>query len=360
MRSAKACRAGQVGAGRKKGFGARLILQFKRHQKPRPRHLLAGQSVRRITGQPRIAQPLHPPLPRQPFRNDLSRGAHPLQPHLQRLQPAMHEPSLKPARNRPGNPPPIPHAAHQPGIAPRDMAKQHIRMPGRRLGIGGHNQIRPQIEGPLQQRRHRRVVDNDPRPHRPRPRRNRSNIAQVQPRVRRRFQMNHRHPGQVHRRHRQSRHFLNQHPHRNQKIPREHPCHIIAIRWDDHPIARLDRRHQGRRDRRHARRERNTRRVLQNGQLLLDLLPDRRRHPRVSERRPLNLGQMIGRRCHNRRHNRIALGQPMRPVMQHPCEPALGHRVDHSSRPGKPSARRSVPNTSSSSFTICVDCAAPP
>ena len=185
----------------------------------------------------------------------------------------MHLPSLERPRHRPRQPAPIAHPRHKGSVSPRDMAKQHIRMPRRRFGISRHHQIAAQIQGALQQRCHRGVIGNHQGPCRAGTRHHGCNIHHIQTGVRRRFQIDHRSTAKIGAVVIARRHLDHLNAKGRQKACREHPRDIVAIRRNDQPVALFQHRHQRRRNRRHARGKADHLGLFQQRKLGLDGLP---------------------------------------------------------------------------------------
>ena len=207
----------------------------------------------------------------------------------------MHQPRIKRAGNRPRHTPPIAHPHHQRAIPPRHMAKQHIAMASGGLGIGGHHQIGPQIQGALKQRCHGGVIHNHPRPCRARARGHIGNIHHIQKGVGWAFDINRSCPRKICPPIVLSRQKLHIHPHRAQKILGKNAGNVIAIHRQNNTATHRQTGHQCRRNRGHARGKSQTWRIFQQRQLRLYAVPCRVARTGIKMPPHLHLGQMIGR-----------------------------------------------------------------
>ena len=228
----------------------------------------------------------------------------------------MHQPGLKRPRHCPRPPPPIAHPVDQRHIAPRHMSRQQVRMPRRGLGIRRHHQIGAMVQRPLQQRRHRGVVGNHQRPHRTGPRADRRNVADIEAGVRRRLDKHHPRAGEICRVIGGRGQVGHRYAERAQKFLCQQPGVVIPVRGQHDPVARLQAGHQRARDRRHPGRKCHHRRIFQQRQLRLQLIPGRVRSAAIAVAAKGVVRHMIGRRRNQRRRDRIARCQPRLAVMQ--------------------------------------------
>ena len=321
MGAAKAGRLFDQRAARKERLGPGRIGQFKADQEAAVRHLRADGALRRVARQTWVAQAAHGGVVGQPGGDHGGAGAHPLQPHLQRLKPAMHQEGLERPRHRAGHPPPVAHPCHQARIAARDMTEQHVGMARRRLGVGGHHQIGAQVQRPLQQRRHRGVVGNHPRPRRAGAGGDGGDVDHVQPGVRRGFQVDHRRAVKAGLGIVAGRQFGDLDAQGFQEAFGEHPGDVIAVGRDDQPVAGLQRGEKCRGDGGHAGRKGDRLGLFQQGKLGLDRLTTRVGIAAVDVVDALDMRQVEGGRGGDRRHHRIAGGKTRLAVMQKPRDP---------------------------------------
>ncbi len=113
--------------------------------------------------------------------------AHAIEAHLQRLQTAMNQPGLERSRYGPGKFSPIAHGGDEAGVTRSDVAENHVGMAVDRFCIRRNHGIGAEFDGALPKGRRRRVVHDHSRSGLAALGGCLANIADVEPRIRRRL-----------------------------------------------------------------------------------------------------------------------------------------------------------------------------